>query len=158
MVNTTCRPSPIEPVGVQKQDKPLTADFRSDKTATGVLIEDRHQRAAKALGYALTLASPKHWDSTAIIWEARLELAERYELARSVMLAMCPETIEALFEDVMGGAGYPLPPLLDPLEDAKWWADLANPSERRAYCLAAFMSMSKREQRDFLDFAKGAVA
>jgi len=121
-------------------------------------MQDRHKRAAKALGYALVLADPKNWASTAIIWEARLEPAERYELARSVLLAMRPEDTEALFADVMGGAGYPLPPFLDPLDDAQWWADLANPAERRAYCLAAFMAMNKREQRDFLDFAKGVPA
>ena len=120
-------------------------------------MKDRHKRAMKALGYALTIADPRHWALTAVVWEARLEMAERYEMARSLMLAMNPEDSEALFADVLGGAGYPIPPFLDPLDDAQWWADLANPAERRAYCLASFMAMSKREQRDFLDFAKGVA-
>ncbi len=119
---------------------------------------DRHKRAAKSLGYALTLADPMKWAATSIIWEARLEPPERYKLAHSVMLAMLPEDIEALIADVMGAAGYPLPPFLDPLTEAQWWAELANPAERRAYCLASFLAMTKREQRDFLDFAEGVAS
>ena len=90
-------------------------------------MQDRHKRAAKALGYALTLADPQKWAATAIIWEARLVPAERYELARSILLAMPFEDSEAVFADVMGGAGYPLPTFLDPLDEAQWWADLAKP-------------------------------
>lgn len=119
---------------------------------------DRHKRAAKTLGYVLTLAEPMKWAATARIWEARLNPTERYELARSVMLAMQPEDIEAVIADVTGAAGYPLPSFLDPLADAQWWAGLANPAELRAYCLAAFMSMTKREQGAFLDFANGGSA
>lgn len=145
-----------DPIDINSEN-PSPSNEKRPKSILSRLIKDRHKRAAKALGYALTLADPKNWAAIAIIWEARLEPAERYELARSVMLAMRPEDNEALAADVLGGAGLPLPPFLDPLDDAQWWADLANPTERRAYCLAAFMAMPKRDQRDFLEFAKEAV-
>jgi hypothetical protein len=138
-------------------------DFRIPDAAKHVgtiqvdFMKDRHKRAAKSLGYALTMADPKKWASTAIIWEARLDTSERYQLARSVMLAMRPEDIEALVSDVLGGTGCPPPPFLAPLDDAHWWSALASPAERRAFCLAAFLAMSKREQRSFLAFAEGVT-
>lgn len=141
----------------------LAGDFRASEAATHVgsfqedFMKDRHKRAAKSLGYALTMADPKKWALSAIIWEARLNAAERYQLARSVMLAMRSEDIEALFSDVLGGAGYPPPTFLNPLEDAQWWSALASPAERRAFCLAAFLALSRQEQRSFLAFAEGVT-
>ncbi len=120
--------------------------------------KDRHKRAVKMLGYALTLATNECWRSTADVWTIRLTLDERYALALAALTTLPFEDAEQVLAEVMGGAGMPLPPFLDPLSDAQWWADLANPAERRAYCLAAFMSMTKREQRDFLEFAEGVAA
>ncbi len=149
----TFEKSPTAPRDSLSADRSDT-DTEETRSILSRFMLDRHKRAAKALGCALTLADPRKWASTAIIWEARLEPVERYELARSVMLAMRPEDTEALFADVLGGAGYPLPTFFDPLDDAQGWADLANPIERRAYCFAAFMAMTKREQRDFINFAR----
>lgn len=115
-------------------------------------------RAARALSYALTLANPRKWAATSIIWEARLDHVERYELARSVLLAMRPEVTEVLFEDVMGGAGYPLPTFIDPLDDARWWADMANEAELEAFCFATFMALPRSVKLDFIEFAKAEVA
>ena len=83
---------------------------RSTANAMSLYAQDRHKRAARALGYALTLADRAWWSDTAVIWEARLDRAERYELARSVMLAMPPDDIEALCADVLtlAGRGAPL--------------------------------------------------
>ncbi|MDZ7907131.1 MAG: hypothetical protein U5N10_02155 [Gemmobacter sp.] len=59
---------------------------------------------------------------------------------------------------VFTGAGYPLPPLIDPLDEAQWWASIANRAELRAYCLAAFQAMGKADRQAFLQFAKGVAA
>lgn len=119
--------------------------------------KERHKRAATTLGFTLTLNDRQAWASAAIVWEARLEPVERYRLARSVMAAMSPEDNEALILEVLGGAGFPIPPFLDALGDARFWAEMASPAERRAYCLAAFQAMPRNEQRQFVEFASGAA-
>lgn len=48
------------------------------------------------------------------------------------------------------GAGVPLPPFLNVMDDARWWADLANRSERKAYALAAFEALAPADQAAFL--------
>ncbi len=48
------------------------------------------------------------------------------------------------------GAGVPLPPFLNAMDDARWWAGLASRGERKAYCLAAFEAMPPADQAAFL--------
>jgi hypothetical protein len=153
-----------KPVANQKyQDKagtpgePDTPSLKP-KSSFSKLIKDRHKRAARMLGYVLTADNRPAWAAAALVWEARLDPAERYDLARSVMLAMRPEDNEALVADLLSGAGYPLPTFLDPLDDAQWWADTANPAELRAYALAAFMAMPQRDRLDFLEYVQGVTA
>ena len=121
------------------------------------LLPKRHLRSIRMLGYALTLNTLTDWQSLAYVWMARLTREERQALALAALTALTPEDAEEVAGQALGAAGYPLPPLLTPLDEAQWWADAANPAERRAYCLASFMAMAPKDQRDFLTFAKGAV-
>ena len=49
--------------------------------------------------------------------------------------------------------GMPLPNFNSPKEDASWWSEGASLSERKAYLVACYSSLSKKLQRDFIDFA-----
>jgi hypothetical protein len=122
-------------------------------------MQDRHKRAVKMLGYALVLDNPNAWASAADIWSVRLDPAERYSLAVAALMSLEAQDAEEVVAEVFEGAGYPLPQFLDePLDDAQWWADGANPAELRAYCLAAFTAMPRRDQADFLAFVSKEAA
>lgn len=53
--------------------------------------KDRHKRAAKALGYALTLDEPRGWSEAGLILAARLTRLELASLAFASLRALCPE-------------------------------------------------------------------
>ena len=68
---------------------------------------------------------------------ARLTPVEPNRAAvRGRLSALEPHPRERVFEAAhwgeVTGAGVPLPPFLNVMDDARWWADLANRSERKA--------------------------
>ena len=56
------------------------------------------------------------------------------------------------------GIGMPLPPFLDYMDDATWWADHASTNERKAVLVASFTSLTVKEQANFLTYASGRSA
>jgi len=69
-------------LGVNQDKK--TASFRRNntpKSAMSLYAKDRHKKAAKGLGFALTLGTESAWHSLTIILMARLTEAERAALA-----------------------------------------------------------------------------
>ncbi len=56
------------------------------------------------------------------------------------------------------GAGPPIAPLFGYMDEAAFWADLAEPAELEAYCLASFRAMSRERQAEFLDYVQGRSA
>ena len=112
---------------------------------------DAHKRAALSLGHALTLADFEGWDGFTTIISARLDPKERAALAWASLRSLDADDALNVAEAVLTGADYPLPPFLAPMEDARWWADLANRRERKAYALAAYEAMSPADQAAFLD-------
>lgn len=122
---------------------------------------DRHQRACRMLGHALTLgADAEAWSGLAIVLEHRLTAFERSCLLASVIGAM--EIDDALLIAGMiarkARIGMPLPPFLDAVDDAAWWADNASVEERKAVLTAAFLSLPARDQDAFLSHASRRVA
>lgn len=111
-----------------------------------------HKRAAKMLGYALTLDSFDGWETASAIWQARLTATERAALAWAALRALDDDQAETVAETVLGGAGAPLPPFLDALPDARLWASMATRNELKAHALAAFEAMGAHDRRDFAAF------
>lgn len=100
-----------------------------------------HHATADAIR-SLCRAGSSHFKA-AVAWGALTE-----------MTAEDAAKVAALFAP----AGPPIPAIFDPMADASWWAGLATAQERRAYCLATFLALSRRERREFVAFAQGALA
>ena len=52
-------------------------------------------------------------------------------------------------------AGMPMAPLFGYMDQATFWASLASRPERKAYCLASFLSLPQADQRAFLACVQG---
>ena len=130
----------------------------SDTERVSNHITNVHTRASGLVGLALALGDFSAWSCVSGVWKLLLSTEERAALAYAALKALKPPQAEAVAQAVLGDAGPPLAPFLNPLEDATWWADIASPAELRAYCLAAFDRLPPHEQRDFLEFAQGVAA
>ncbi|RYH02755.1 hypothetical protein EU805_09120 [Salipiger sp. IMCC34102] len=64
------------------------------------------------------------------------------------------ETAQDVASCALKGAGYPLPPEVDAMEDARWWAARASRQELKAFALASFRAMPARDQTAFLSFVQ----
>lgn len=129
----------------------------SNKNPMSLYAKPDHKRMSKALGYALTLDNDEGWEGFTLLACARLTEAERAVLAWAVLMAMEPDNVVAVAKNVIGAADYPMPPYLDPLDDARHWAECANDEELRAYALAIFEAMSAPDRRDFVNFTREAA-
>lgn len=45
--------------------------------------------------------------------------------------------------------GPPLPHLISPMDEARWWAKYASVPEREAFCIVCYQAMSSNRQLDF---------
>lgn len=139
----------------RQSSEPAAGEPERPKAVRSIMarhMQPRHRRAVKAIGFALTLDSATCWGSTGEILALRLTPRERVAMTVALLAALPQADAETAIHAGLGGAGYPLPPFLSPVSDAQWWADRANLSELRAYCLASFRAMPARDRRDFLEF------
>ncbi|MEX3314014.1 hypothetical protein [Sulfitobacter sp. PS-8MA] len=124
----------------------------------------RHIKSvSRSLGYCLLLDDLDAWLGLSAILRARLSTTERAALAYVSLKALPPENAEAVAEAALGGAmstaaGQPIAPLFNHMDEAAFWADMAAPGEREAYCLASFKAMPYERQVAFLDFVQGRQA
>lgn len=58
---------------------------------------DPHKRAARMLGYALTIGKPDAWHGLGAVWGARLTTAELASIAYVALSALDPEDREEAF-------------------------------------------------------------
>jgi len=114
-----------------------------------------HKRAAKVLGYGLTVGDGAAWFSVSAVWQARLTPQEAATVACAALLATNAENAERVALSVLEGAGMPLPALDDILAEAGFWADCALPKERAAYAVACFNRFTDKERDDFRAFVGG---
>lgn len=114
-----------------------------------------HKKAARALGYGLTLGDDTAWHSVAAVWQARLTPQEAATVACAAILATDSEFAECIAYAVLEGAGAPLPAFFDIVSEAGFWADMATAQERAAYAVACFNRFSPVERDEFRDFAGG---
>ncbi|KZY51183.1 MULTISPECIES: hypothetical protein [Sulfitobacter] len=123
----------------------------------------RIDSVSRSLGYCLLLDNLDAWLSLPAILRARLSTTERAALAYVSLKALLPQDAEAVAEAALGGvmpsaAGQPIAPLFNHMDEAAFWADMAVPDEREAYCLASFKAMPYERQAAFLDFVQGRQA
>ena len=144
--------------GAIGNDQAITPkDYRKPgRSAMSLYAKDRHQRAAKMLGYALT--NPELWAATGLVWAVRLTPNERAALAFAALNSLEPDDAERTAAAAIGSAGAPLPPFLGGMDEARFWASYATRAELKAYTLAAFEAMQAKDQAAFLDYAVGAKA
>jgi hypothetical protein len=102
------------------------------------------------LGYALTLHDYETWEAASAVWQARLSPEECAAIAWAALRSLDRDHALAVIEAVLDGAGAPLPPFINPMDEAMFWADIASPEELRAYTLATFNRLPPEAQADFL--------
>jgi len=123
-----------------------------------IWASDTHKRMARVLCDALTRKSYEGWADASTIWGTRLEVAERAALAWAALRSLEPDDAELVAVEVLDGAGYPLPPSMTPMEDARWWTAMASRRELKAFAICAFEALCPSDQAAFLAHVGRAVA
>ncbi|UWR32233.1 hypothetical protein K3759_09655 [Sulfitobacter sp. W027] len=123
----------------------------------------RIDSVSRSLGYCLHLDDLDAWLGFAVILRARLSETGRAALAYVALKALPPHQAQAVAEAALNSAmpstaGQPIAPLFNHMDEAAFWADMAAPDEREAYCLASFKAMPYERQSAFLDFVQGRQA
>lgn len=73
------------------------------RSAMSAYALDRHKRASRALGYALTAADPATWEAAGHVFAHRLNTIELASLAFHALRAMEPAEREAVFDAAQWG-------------------------------------------------------
>jgi hypothetical protein len=115
---------------------------------------------ARFLGFAVLAKDPAIWVDGTRVLVKHLSPDERLSLAYCAMLALPKAGAEAVATATVPatGAGRPVAPFGSVLDEAAFWADLAEPDELDAYCLACFKAMSRDRKAAFLAYAQEKVA
>jgi len=117
-----------------------------------------HKKAAKVLGYALTLDTPDDWFATSALWQARLMPQETAAIGWAALHATGAELAEMVARGALEGVGAPLPTFSDFISEASWWADLASDRERKEFLLACFTRLCPADQIAFIASASRSAA
>lgn len=129
---------------------------KKPSSAMGQFAAESHKRAARMLGYTLTLGDFDAWESFSLFMIAKLEPEERAALAWASLRSLTTEQAEATTETVLGrnAPNWPEPAIFNLMREAAFWADHASEEELGAYCLATFRSMPPERQSAFLAFVR----
>ncbi len=129
-------------------------------TSTSEFIKPAHKAVARSIGYALTTGDSDGWDMFTTVLLLRLDDAERVWMTYAALRSLHPDHVEDTLEAALGrsGAGMPQAPLFNHMDQAVFWADMAEVDELDAYCLASFNRMAPQRQSAFLGFVRGRAA
>ena len=125
------------------------------------LLTPEHRSVINMVGHALTLQNDLDvWHGLTLVLQARLSRFERGCLAAVVLDSVDDDPFWAILEALVPArcAGQPLPSFLDIEAEARWWADIASPVERRAWLTACFLRLPARDQKGFLAASKRRAA
>jgi hypothetical protein len=120
--------------------------------------KDAHKRIARLVGYALTLDQVDVWWMLSTLMRAHLTVTERASLALMALKSLDRDDAVQTVEAAFSGAGQPIAPLFGFVDQAAHWADMADPAEIEAYCVAAFNAMPPERQAAFLAYVGRQVA
>lgn len=119
-------------------------------------IPNHIKRVSRSVGYALWLDNSDDWFGLPVILRARLDARQRAALAFMALKSLNHEEAVLTAETALAeGAGQPIAPLFNYMDEAAFWADMASPAELDAYCLATFNAMPRQRQAAFLEFVQG---
>ena len=119
-------------------------------------IPDHIKRVSRAIGYVVWLDHSDDWSGLHTILKARLTIHQRAALAFMALKSLDQDTAsQTVHAALVDGAGQPIAPLFNHMDEAAFWADMAAPEELEAYCLASFKAMPRPRQAAFLDFVLG---
>ena len=135
-----------------KQEKGGRAICLASLSPMSRYAKARHKKAAKVLGYAVTLDTPDAWHSASVLWGIHLTPEEAACAASAALMATTPGYAQEVAEAALCGAGAPLPTFIDVVEEAGFWADFATQEERAAYAVACFNRFTKPERDEFRAF------
>lgn len=129
------------------------------KTTFSALMHRPHLKVVRMLGYVLTLGTQDAWWALVPVLMARLTVEERACLAFMAFKSLDRDTATMTAEAALDtGAGQPQAPLFGFMDQAAFWADMAESEELEAYCLASFNAMQRDRQAAFLDHVQGRHA
>jgi len=122
-------------------------------------MPDAYKRVARTVGHSLLLADTDAWHGLTVVLTARLTPQERGAMAWAVLRSLTPEQIVAVAETVLPqSVGTPIAPLFNHMDEAAFWADMAEPEALEAYCLASFNAMPAPRKAAFLEFVQRRAA
>lgn len=120
-------------------------------------IPDDIKRVSRSLGYFLWVGTSNDLHGVSVILRKRLTPKQRGALAFAALQSLdhdlAVQTADAALSD---GIGAPIAPLLNHLDEAAFWADMAEPEALEAYCLASFNAMPSPRKAAFLEFVQGS--
>ena len=117
-----------------------------------------YRAVAQSICDALTHEHPDAWAGLPVIFRARLSERERGMLAYFAMCAMDVENAAKVNDAFTNGAGIPGAPFFNHMDEATFWADMADPGELDAYALASFNRMGSARKKAFLNFIRKRAA
>ena len=86
------------------------------------------------------------------------DLATRVQRADDARSDLEPWQAELVAAKVLKPAGSPLPAFLGGMDESRFWASIATPTEIECYGAACFEMMDLARLPDFLSFVQGRVA
>lgn len=125
------------------------------KDQSTMAINDSHIRSARSLTFALTIGEHDSWYSLSRILKSCLKPHEVGGITYAAIYALGAELSEEVYVATFGGAGQPIAPFFNHMDEAAFWADMADPTELEAYCLASFNAMPASRKTAFLEFVQG---
>lgn len=122
-------------------------------------MPDRYKRVARMLGFALLLETPVDWQGFGQAIASHLTGKQRSALALMALRSLEPDDAALVANTaVPDKSSDPIAPLFNHMDEAAFWADMAEPTALEAYCLASFNAMTGPRQAAFLDFVQGRRA
>jgi len=117
------------------------------------------KRVSRSIGYFLWIGTPEDLHGVSLILRARLTPKQCGALAFAALQTLDQD----IASDVVNAAlardvGSPIAPLFNHMDEAAFWADMAEPEELDAYCLASFNRMAPARQAAFLGYVQGRAA
>ena len=117
-----------------------------------------HISASQTFGYALTLGGSDAWLGAINVFRVHLTENELASAGFAFLKAQNPENAAITAEAVLGHTDTPLPPLLSEMDEATFWADIADPRYIKACVLAGYNRMPICDQVAFIDYVNGRAA
>lgn len=117
-----------------------------------------HKSASQTFGYALTLGDADAWLGAINVFQVRLTESELASAGFAFLKAQPLERAALTAEAVLGQSGTPLSPLLSEMDEAMFWADIADLKYIKACVLAGYNRMPLHDQVAFIDYVYGRAA